>query len=174
MAPPFPSSTIEVVRGVKTKVKYKNNLKPFKEKKGCRLAGPLLQKFLTVDLSFQWANPLNWPQFGQGFDTYNPTVYPFGTGMPQGNPGIYEGPQPMVVHLHGAENPSYSDGDPNSWFTPCQKIKGSSYVSHKYIYPNGQPATTLWFHDHVLGETRLNVYAGLVGFYFIRGERNPP
>jgi len=169
--PSYPAHTIEAKRTIRTRVKYKNHLVSFKNRRGNRLLkGPLLQKFLTVDLSFQWANPLNRPQFGQGFDTYDPVVYPFGTGMPQGNPGIYEGPQPMVVHLHGAENPSYADGDPNSWFTPYEKIKGASYVTNKLIYPNTQSATTLWLHDHVLGETRLNVFAGLAGFYFIRGE----
>ncbi|MBS0654530.1 MAG: multicopper oxidase domain-containing protein [Verrucomicrobia bacterium] len=168
--PSYPCHTIEARRGKKTKVTYKNHLRRFKDKKGNLLNGPLLQKFLTVDLSFQWANPLNWPQFGQGFDTYDPVTYPFGTGMPQGNPGIYEGPQPMVPHLHGGETPSFADGDPNSWFTPKQKLKGPSYVTNEYIYPNTQSATTLWFHDHVLGETRLNVFAGLAGFYFVRGE----
>lgn len=168
--PSFPGPTIEAKRGIKTHVKYKNALHPFTDIKGKHLAGPLLQKFLTVDLSFEWANPLKWPQFGQGYDTYDPTVYPFGTGMPQGNPGIYEGPQPMVPHLHGAEVPSFSDGDPNSWFTPKKGFKGESYVTNKYIYPNTQPATALWYHDHVLGETRLNVYAGLAGYYFVRGE----
>lgn len=163
--PSYPAPTIVAQRNTKTNITFKNGLK---ERKG--LKGPLLQKFLTVDLSFQWANPLNWPQFGQGFDTYDPVVYPFGTGMPQGNPGIYEGPQPMVTHLHGAEVPSFADGDPNSWFTPHQKIVGSSYVTNKYTYPNNQAATTLWYHDHVLGETRLNVFAGLAGFYFVSGE----
>lgn len=168
--PSYPAHTIETIRHKKVNVTYKNNLKNFKDKKNVCLNGPLLQKFLTVDLSFQWANPLNWPQFGQGFDTYDPVTYPYGTGMPQGNSGIYEGPQPMVPHLHGAETPSFADGDPNSWFTPDQEIVGSSYVTNKYTYPNTQPATTLWFHDHVLGETRLNVFAGLAGFFFIRGE----
>lgn len=168
--PSYPAHTIEVQRGIKTRVKYINKLGPFKDKNGRSLCGPLLQKFLTVDLSFQWANPLNWPQFGQGFDTYDPIVYPFGTGMPQGNPGIYEGPQPMVTHLHGSESPSFSDGDPDSWFTPHSKITGQSYVTNKYVYPNTQPATGLWFHDHVIGETRLNIYAGLAGIYLIRGE----
>lgn len=176
--PFFPCHTIEVRRETLTKVDYKNELVPFKDSKCKTLAGPLLQKFLTVDLSFQWANPLNYPQFGQGFDAYNPVTYPFGTGMPQGNPGFYNGPQPMTVHLHGGQVPSYADGHPDSWFTPEEKITGPTYVSNKYKYPNNQQATTLWFHDHVLGETRLNVFAGLAGFYFIRGEPetsvNPP
>lgn len=167
--PSYPAHTIVAKRGVKTKVKYVNCLCPFKDNHGHFLCGPLLQKFLTVDLSFQWANPLKYPQYGQGFDTYDPQVYPFGTGLPQGNAGFYEGPQPMTVHLHGAESPSFSDGDPDSWFTPGMIHRGPSFVSNKYVYPNGQQATTLWFHDHVLGETRLNIYAGLLGFYFIRG-----
>ncbi len=35
--------------------------------------------------------------------------------------------------------------------------------------PTDQRATTLWYHDHTLGMTRLNVYAGPAGFYLIRG-----
>lgn len=38
---------------------------------------------------------------------------------------------------------------------------GSSY-SH-------QAAATLWYHDHTLGMTRANVYAGPAGFYLLRG-----
>ena len=37
------------------------------------------------------------------------------------------------------------------------------------MYPNDQRATTLWYHDHTLGMTRVNVYAGPAGFYLIRG-----
>jgi len=168
--PSFPAHTIEAKRDIKTKVKYVNHLIPFKDCEGHCLRGPLLQKFLTVDLSFQWANPLNYPQFGQGFDTYDPQTYPFGTGLPQGNAGFYNGPQPMVTHLHGSESPSFADGDPDSWFTPDMAYKGPSFVTNKYVYPNTQPATTLWFHDHVLGETRLTIFSGLAGFYFLRGE----
>ena len=38
-----------------------------------------------------------------------------------------------------------------------------------FVYPNDQRASTLWYHDHTLGMTRLNVYAGPAGFYLIRG-----
>jgi bilirubin oxidase len=38
-----------------------------------------------------------------------------------------------------------------------------------FEYPNDQRATTLWYHDHTLGMTRLNVYAGPAGFYLLRG-----
>ena len=37
-----------------------------------------------------------------------------------------------------------------------------------YHYPNGQDATTLWYHDHAIGITRLNIFAGLFGAYVIR------
>jgi spore coat protein A len=40
-----------------------------------------------------------------------------------------------------------------------------------YHYTNGERATALWYHDHALGVTRLNVYAGLAGLYFIRDEQ---
>ena len=36
------------------------------------------------------------------------------------------------------------------------------------VYPNDQPSTTLWYHDHSLGMTRLNVYAAGAGFWLIR------
>ena len=41
-----------------------------------------------------------------------------------------------------------------------------------YTYDNDQQAATLWYHDHALGITRLNVYAGLAGFYIVRDEHD--
>ena len=37
-------------------------------------------------------------------------------------------------------------------------------------YPNTQVPSTLWYHDHVLGMTRLNVYAGPAGFWLLRSD----
>ena len=48
------------------------------------------------------------------------------------------------------------------------KISEAKFVHEVYYYPNCQRPTTLWYHDHALGITRLNVYAGLAGFYLIR------
>ncbi len=67
-----------------------------------------------------------------------------------------------VVHLHGGNVPPQSDGFPEAWFTPGH--------SATYFYPNAQQATTLWYHDHALGITRLNVYAGLAAFYLLRDK----
>ncbi len=68
-----------------------------------------------------------------------------------------------VPHLHGSRTGSISDGLPEKWFTPG--------LSARYHYPNNQQAATLWYHDHAVGITRLNVYAGLSGFYFLRDEQ---
>ena len=65
-----------------------------------------------------------------------------------------------VVHVHGAKVPPDSDGYPEAWF-----VTGKSA---SYYYPNRQDATMLWYHDHALGITRLNVYAGLYGMFFVR------
>jgi len=67
-----------------------------------------------------------------------------------------------VPHLHGAQTRSESDGLPEKWFTPGGTAE--------YHYPNQQQAATLWYHDHALGITRLNVYAGLSGLYLLREE----
>jgi FtsP/CotA-like multicopper oxidase with cupredoxin domain len=160
--PSYPARTIVVQQGVLTSVRFVNNLVPFRDLDGRTLAGPLLQKFLTVDQSFHWANPLNTPHSISGSDP--------DTGFDLGNPAFFSGPQPMTVHLHGAETSSAFDGGPDTWFTPGETITGPGFVSDTYRYVNTGDPTTLWFHDHVLGETRLNVYAGLVGFYFLRGK----
>jgi len=73
-----------------------------------------------------------------------------------------------VVHLHGIKVLPESDGYAEAWFTPGFRQVGPFFKSKIYHYPNDQPAMNLWYHDHALGITRLNVYAGLAGLYFIR------
>ncbi|MFS0824588.1 multicopper oxidase family protein [Bacillus sp. 1P02SD] len=75
-----------------------------------------------------------------------------------------------VVHLHGGRVRPENDGYPEAWFTRDFKNTGLKFVKEVYHYPNCQRATTLWYHDHALGITRLNVYAGLAGFYILRDE----
>jgi FtsP/CotA-like multicopper oxidase with cupredoxin domain len=88
----------------------------------------------------------------------------------------YNGDIPMVVHLHGGEIPSGSDGGPTAWFMPtgstAKKTTGPGFAfgaSSLMTYPNQQEATTLWYHPHDQGLTRINVYTGLAGYYFLRG-----
>ncbi len=69
-----------------------------------------------------------------------------------------------VTHLHGGRVADDSDGDPDLAFPPGQS-------SPTYFYPNDQQAATIWYHDHALGLTRLNVYMGLAGFYLIRDDQ---
>ncbi len=66
------------------------------------------------------------------------------------------------VHVHGGLTPPQFDGHPQDTYLP-----GSSKT---YTYPIGQEAGTVWYHDHALGITRLNVYAGLAGFFLIRDQ----
>jgi len=75
-----------------------------------------------------------------------------------------------VVHLHGGHVPDHSDGYPEAWFSPGFKEKGPLWSREVYDYPNDQEAATLWYHDHAMGITRLNVYAGLAGFYLVRDD----
>lgn len=77
---------------------------------------------------------------------------------------------PIVTHLHGGHTESASDGLPRAWFTPDFALKGTGFVKGDvtpYHYDNDQRAATIWYHDHALGITRLNVYAGLAGFYLL-------
>jgi spore coat protein A len=101
---------------------------------------------VRVDQTLDWADPLN-----------------------AGNPAnsVYTGPVPLVTHQHGGDTASLSDGLPDAWATPGNAIKGRLFNS-MYTYDNSQEATQLWYHDHAVGVTRLNVYMGLAGHYFIR------
>jgi FtsP/CotA-like multicopper oxidase with cupredoxin domain len=68
-----------------------------------------------------------------------------------------------VVHLHGALTPASYDGWAENLFAP-----GQTAVFH---YPMNQRAALLWYHDHVMGITKLDVYAGLAGLWIVRDDR---
>jgi spore coat protein A len=68
----------------------------------------------------------------------------------------------VLTHLHGGVVSGDSDGNPAA--TPNLYSPGQTQSAH---YPNDQPASLIWFHDHGLGTTRLNVFAGLAGAYLI-------
>jgi FtsP/CotA-like multicopper oxidase with cupredoxin domain len=148
----WPARTIEAKQGTATTAIYTNSL-----------TNTHLQKLLTVDQSIHWADPL-------GTTAANNCVN--GPPLAAACTEPYAGPIPTVVHLHGNEVLSQYDGHPDAWWTPGFAQKGRAFVSNTYNYLNQQEATTLWFHDHALGIVRLNVYAGLAGFYFIRDGRD--
>jgi spore coat protein A, manganese oxidase len=87
-----------------------------------------------------------------------------------GNPTWRQNGIPIVTHLHGGHTESASDGLPDAWYTPGYTLKGHEFIKGDvlpYHYSNTQEAATIWYHDHALGITRLNVYAGLAGYYLI-------
>lgn len=78
--------------------------------------------------------------------------------------------KPVVIHLHGGHTESDSDGHPEAWYTQNYQTTGPDWVKKTYSYANTQEAAGLWYHDHTVGMTRLNVYAGLAGMYLIKDE----
>lgn len=158
-----PGFTIEAVTNRPVRVKWINEL--------INSDGTYLSHLLPVDQTLHWANP---PGGDKGKDGHST------------NPKPYIGPVPIVTHVHGAHTTSESDGYPEAWYLPAATNIPLTYATRGtffdqfdrtntepgtavFQYPNDQRATTLWYHDHTLGLTRLNVYAGLAGFYLIRG-----
>jgi spore coat protein A, manganese oxidase len=83
------------------------------------------------------------------------------------------------VHLHGGFTPWVSDGGPFAWFAP-DGAHGTSFLNNQvlnpgaalneaeYYYTNDQSARLVWYHDHAIGITRINAYAGIASAYVIR------
>ena len=169
-----PSLTIESGWNRPVRVKWVNEL--------VDASGNYRPHLLAVDPTLHWANP---PGGAGGRDT-RPTF--------SSTPGPYTGPVPIVTHLHGAAGVGdESDGYAEAWFLPAAgdiptgyATEGTWYGFFKgkarskfgvdwgpgfatFEYPNNQRESTLWYHDHALGMTRLNVYAGPAGFFLVRG-----
>ena len=144
--------------------------------------GNYLPHLLPVDPTLHWANP---PGGTAGRDA-RPTF--------TSTPGPYTGPVPIVTHVHGAVGVADdSDGYAEAWYLPAAKNIPPGYATEgtwydffagkaagaygvawgpgfaTFQYPNKNRASTIWYHDHALGMTRLNVYAGPAGFYLVRG-----
>src|SRR5215203_3582248 len=74
-----------------------------------------------------------------------------------------------LTHLHGGFVSAADDGNPYETEFEDEYRQGNVQT---VTYPNEQPATTLWYHDHAVAITRLNVYAGLAAYYLIRDEND--
>ena len=145
---------VVATRDQPTQMRFTNNL-------GDTMSTKLTAWTTSTDQTLHWADPK-----GEGM------------AMPMTN---YAGPIPAVPHLHGGEVPPELDGGPDAWFLSSPAtgymMHGHAYYSMGdvsglenycvYRYPNTQQPAPIWFHDHVLGATRLNVYAGLAGAYLI-------
>ena len=158
----FPAFTIEARVNKPVRVKWINDLVD-------SITGNFLPHLLPVDQTLHWVNPPGDPNR----DTRG------------ADPNSYTGPIPMVTHVHGAHVSDISDGYPEAWYLPDANnipagyfTQGSRYASviptdvgaAVFEYSNDQLAATLWYHDHSLGITRLNVYAGPAGFWLLRDD----
>jgi spore coat protein A, manganese oxidase len=169
-----PSLTIEARWGRPVRIKWVNDL--------VDADGHYLPHLLPVDPTLHWADP---PGGTAGRD---------GRSSPSHHPTAYTGPVPMVTHVHGNVGVGdESDGNPEAWYLPDATDIPTGYATvgtwYRFLadqaasrfggrwgpgyavsqYPNAHRAKTEWYHDHTLGMTRLNVYAGPAGFYLIRG-----
>jgi spore coat protein A, manganese oxidase len=137
--PTSPARTFSVRSGSSIQVSYENLL--------LDNSGVPLAHRLAIDTTLMWANP--------------------------GNLGG-QAPVPLVAHRHGgASAETGADGLPDAWATPDANHDGKPdfrgrLYSTPYLFNNVQEAGHLWFHDHALGVTRLNVSMGLAGNYLIR------
>ncbi|OGC77091.1 MAG: hypothetical protein A2Z27_01630 [candidate division Zixibacteria bacterium RBG_16_50_21] len=111
--------------------------------------GPSFEAMRNYPIAVKWTNNLPYDHL------FTIDTMLHGAGSP--NPAVR-----TVVHLHGGDVKPEDDGYPEAWYTP-----GNYAIFH---YPNRQLPTTLWYHDHALGITRLNVAAGLAGFYLLRDD----
>jgi FtsP/CotA-like multicopper oxidase with cupredoxin domain len=141
----YPGPTIEARVGTPTVVKYVNDL----QARGNQSL--FLQSRLPVDQTIHWADPLH-QRARRGLHRPGP-----GRGAPARRRGA------LVLGRR-----------PDAWWTPGFGRKGPGFVSDTYTYPNTQEPTTLWYHDHTLGATRLNVYAGLCAAYLLRDPAREP
>ncbi len=162
----YPAFTIEAQYNQPVRVNWINGL--------LDAFGNYLPHLLPVDQTLHWANP---PGGVDGRDKRGFDQTP------------YMGPVPIVTHVHGAHTTEDSDGYAEAWYLPDAVNIPAGYArtgtffdyfnakynrqwgpgSARFEYPNDQPATTLWYHDHSLGMTRANVYAGPAGYWLIRG-----
>ena len=124
-----------------------------------------VQAILPIDMTLDWANPVGINCLTDAIGNWtNPIcgVLPYSGGVPDS------------VHIHGGEVAPAYDGGPDSWFTQGNAITGIGFWSNTMEYKNGQQESTIWFHPHGFGITRLNVYAGMAGVYPIVDPANPP
>jgi len=160
-----PGPSFEAVRGIPIVVKWVN-----------QITTPYM---FTIDPTIHWADPTNpTPGTMRMWETF-PTTVPGIFTSDSGATLNAQTPVPLVPHLHGGEVSSLYDGGPTAWWTNGG-LQGQTYNTLTttssnaaiYYYPNEQPATTLWYHDHALGLTRINVMSGLAGFYLLRDPKD--
>lgn len=137
----YPGPTIESVAGQPLQVRWINNLPANVGLAGPHLLAPAIDPMMLA-----------------------PTYFP--AGLPQLR---------VVTHVHGGHQAVAVDGTPFEWYTsPNDPFAANRNGPHNtagndtFVYSNKQRAATLWYHDHAFGITRINVWAGLAGFFLVR------
>jgi FtsP/CotA-like multicopper oxidase with cupredoxin domain len=120
-------------------------------KETATVPGPTIVAIRGIPTKVTWTNHLP-PHHFLPWDCSLPTARP-ATGVP------------TAVHLHGGVQQSTSDDHSMAWFTSGFASTGPHFSSPSYSYPNEQPPGNLWYHDHAMGLTRVNILAGLLGAY---------
>ena len=187
----YPAYTIENVANTITTVDWINQL--VADPVACKASATpatdpacnFIPHITPIDRSLHWANPEQLP-----------CIEAVHTKDCAPDPAVnrlllqqrYLGPVPIITHVHGAHVGPESDGYPEAWWLPNANNIPVTYATQgtlvnqygtvtnpagrpgvgQFSYPNDQPSTTLWYHDHTLGMTRNNVYAGPAGFWLIR------
>ena len=131
--------------------------------------GPTIVAMKNRTTRVLWRNDLP-PGTGTVADAH---LLPIDRSLAQAMPtrALPVGNVPTVPHLHGSHVEWESDGHPEAWFTQHSTQRGGYWRKHLYEYESTQRAGTLWYHDHTIGITRLNTYAGLAGTYLLRDAR---
>ncbi|GLJ09450.1 hypothetical protein SUGI_0109910 [Cryptomeria japonica] len=124
-------------------------------KERATVPGPTIEALQGVETSVRWENHLP-----------SRHILPWDRSLATAIPK--HGGVPTVVHLHGGIVEPESDGNSMAWFTAGFKDSGPAWKKINYSYLNVQQPGNLWYHDHALGLTRVNLLAGLVGVYTIR------
>ena len=123
--------------------------------------GPTIEATRGQGFYVRWLNDL-------------PTTHLLSTSIDQNVHGVAGNPEVRIVtHQHGGHVPWTSDGGPLGWYPRANpdgsySTVGELFNGDTYYYPSDQVAATVWYHDHAVGITRLNVYAGLAGFWLLR------
>ena len=148
-----------------------------------------LSHLLPIDRTLHWANP-------EQLTCTDPLKTKDCVPAPANGAILqqpYLGPVPIITHVHGAHITPESDGYPEAWYLPRANNIPATYATQgtlvnqygritnpasrpgvaEFIYRNDQPSTTIWYHDHSLGMTRSNVYAGPAGFWLLRDPAAP-
>ncbi|MDJ0782275.1 MAG: multicopper oxidase domain-containing protein [Desulfosarcinaceae bacterium] len=146
----WPGRTFEIQSGKsETHVRWRNKLNNVR------------RHLLPVDTNLHWCYSLEGMSSANGQDYSNYTIRRNGV--------------PIITHLHGGHSDFQFDGNPEFFYSP-KGVVGPQWdfvdggFTTRFRYDDHVPAGILWYHDHALGITRLNVYAGMAGFYIVRDQ----